>query len=430
MRNNKNEQDAIKMQMNDTYFLSDIINIAVYSNGKKLGKLSDFIIHDENKIAKVTHIIIRRPFGEPELSIPWENIVNFPKKRLDIDIKNLENYIFNANENHLLLKDHILDKKVIDIEYSEVEVVYDIKMVLKNKNLYITEVDISKYQLLRRLGLAFLAKFLFANGKKKSLAIPWSYIQPLPDTIGSFKGDIQLKCLKEILSEMAPVDLADILEELDSPQRAIIFEGLELEQASDTLEEIEPKVQREIVFSLKNDKIAPLIDDMTPGQAADILSVLPSSDAKNLLDLLTNKENAEKIRSIMEKQDEKILDFAVSESEFIKLQPKMTVKKAREEYQDLASGKAVIMYLYIVDENDNLKGVIDIKELLQSNNENLLEDIMTTHVISLKPENTLKDASIMFSRYAFRALPITDDNDKLLGIIPYRDVMNLRHLFF
>ena len=87
------------------------------------------------------------------------------------------------------------------------------------------------------------------------------------------------------------------------------------------------------------------------------------------------------------------------------------------------------MYLYILDDQDKLLGVIDIKELLMAEDEVLLKDIMATKVISLSPESTLKQASEMFARYSFRALPLIDINGKMLGVVPYRDVMNLRHLF-
>ncbi|MDA8086137.1 MAG: CBS domain-containing protein [Nitrospiraceae bacterium] len=54
---------------------------------------------------------------------------------------------------------------------------------------------------------------------------------------------------------------------------------------------------------------------------------------------------------------------------------------------------------------------------------------MTANVISLNPENTLLEASEMFSRYSFRAIPITGENDVILGVVPYRDIMNLKHRF-
>jgi CBS domain-containing protein len=59
----------------------------------------------------------------------------------------------------------------------------------------------------------------------------------------------------------------------------------------------------------------------------------------------------------------------------------------------------------------------------------LLKDIMVTGIISLKPESTLKEASTMFTRYSFRAIPVTDENDKIDGVVKYRDVMNLTHHF-
>jgi Mg/Co/Ni transporter MgtE len=86
------------------------------------------------------------------------------------------------------------------------------------------------------------------------------------------------------------------------------------------------------------------------------------------------------------------------------------------------------MYLYIVDEQEKLLGVIDVKELLRANDEALLKDIMNSEVITLSTESTFKKATEMFERYGFRALPITDQNGKMLGVVPYRDVVNLRHL--
>jgi len=87
------------------------------------------------------------------------------------------------------------------------------------------------------------------------------------------------------------------------------------------------------------------------------------------------------------------------------------------------------MYLYVVDEEEKLLGICDIKELLQAEPGDKLEDIMTTNVISLNPENTLIEASRKFTRYLFRAIPIMDEEDVILGVIPYRDIINLNHRF-
>ena len=85
------------------------------------------------------------------------------------------------------------------------------------------------------------------------------------------------------------------------------------------------------------------------------------------------------------------------------------------------------MYFYIVDESGKLLGVLDIKELLVAEPASRLKDLMVENVISLKCDSTMKEAAAAFLRYGFRALPVVDDSDVLQGVVPYRDVMNLKH---
>jgi magnesium transporter len=87
------------------------------------------------------------------------------------------------------------------------------------------------------------------------------------------------------------------------------------------------------------------------------------------------------------------------------------------------------MYVYVTSDQDVLLGVIDLKELLKADDKALLKDVMVENVISLSTESTLKEASQNFARYDFRAIPVTDDQNRLVGVIPYRDVMNLTHHF-
>jgi len=410
-----------------SFFLNEILGSKVLLNDKKIGKLSDLVIVENGKIPQVTNFYITRSFGNPALLVPLENVksVDNDSKEIIIDIENLKKYERKPEEKEVLLKDHILDKKVLDLEGREVEVVYDIKLTMMNNKLYVSDVDLSRYGLLRRMGLKWLANFIYSLADKiKNQTISWKYIQPLPTQITSFKGDVKLNVLKEKLAEMPPVDIADIIEELDPVHRTIIFDELDVDRASDTLEEIDPSVQRTLISSIKKEKVAEIISKMTPGQAADVLSVLPWWESKVILKLLS-PPSAKKIRSIMEMQEQKILHFATSK--FLKIDADKTVEDARQEYQQVAKNKKVIMYFYIVEGNEKLVGVIDIRQMLQAKDKTKLRDIMVDNIVTLKPESTLKEASGMFKRYGFRAIPVTDENDKLLGVVPYRDVMSLTH---
>jgi Mg/Co/Ni transporter MgtE len=87
----------------------------------------------------------------------------------------------------------------------------------------------------------------------------------------------------------------------------------------------------------------------------------------------------------------------------------------------------VVMYFYIVDSCNKLLGVIDIREVFVAQDTELLKNPMTENVISLHKNATMKQAVDMFLRYGLRALPVTDENDIILGVVPYRDVMTLKH---
>jgi CBS domain-containing protein len=422
---NTNHVKTARNPREEVFFVTELIGARAYLRDRKIGRLKDIVAVDRGKLGEVTHVQIARPFGEPSLLVPLANVRSLTPREIVVDIEGLETYVRQLSTDEVLLKDYLLDKKVLDVEDREVEVVYDMRLVLTGDRVYVSDVDISHYGLLRRLGLKGVANHLYKRAAEtRKQLIPWSYIEPLPAQLGTLQGNVKLSVLKETLADIHPVDLADILEELDSAQRVTLLEGLDTEQASDTLEEIDPAVQRDIVFSLRKERVAQLIADMTPGQAADVVSVLPAEEKRNILKLLEPGQVA-KIEEILEKQDVNILNFTTPN--FFKCVPDTTVEQAREKFRAAAREMDVVMYFYIVNEADKLLGVLDIKEVFMADDSRLLRDLMIENVISLNPDSTMKQAANMFVRYGFRALPVTDEDEMILGVVPYRDVMQLKH---
>jgi len=420
-----NQMNASFSVTEEVFFLSEIIGARVKCNGRKLGKLADVIAVDQGKLAEITQLQIKPPYGEPAMIVPYSAVRSLSHREVVIELADPTSYVRESAPDEVLVSDYLFDKKVLDIEDREVEVVYDIRLLNRNGKLYVTDVDISRYGLLRRMGMTSLATVFYRQGgEEKKQLIPWSYVQALGSHLGSLQGELKLNILKEALSEIHPVDLADIVEELDSEQRVTLMEGLDPSQASDTLEEIDPAVQRDIVFALKKERVAQLIGEMTPGQAADILSVLPSDEKRTIIKLLEPKL-VDKIGEIIEKQETNILNFATSK--FLKCSGEMTADDTLRLFRKNARGMDVVMYFYIVDESEKLLGVLDIKELLIAEPASKLKDLMVENVISLKCDCPMKEAASAFLRYGFRALPVVDDNEILQGVVPYRDVMNLKH---
>ena len=418
---------VLELKKEQQFFLSDIIGKKVLNGKKKIGKLSDLIIKENGeKFPAVTHLYVGRSFGYPPLVIEWEKVKSVSLKQITVDIGDVADYAKSPADTAILLKDYVLDKKVLDVEERDIDVVYDILLSMKNSRLYVCDVDFSKQRLYKRMHLRFLARTVAEVEEKKMVS--WAYIQPL-ENLGSFKGDIKLNILKEKLSNLPPVDLADVLEEMDHEHRVRIFDQLAETKASDTLEEINPTVQRMLIASLDKKKVAKLLNVMTPGQAADILSVLPVPEAETLMKSMS-KDNLAKIQDILQHHHENIVNLATRK--FLAYPPDETVLEAEERYPRDAADKDEVMYLYVINAEEKLLGVIDIKELLKAplKATTKLEDIMQRNFISLKTTSTLKDASLLFARYSFRALPIVDADGKIVGVVSYRDVMNLKHIFF
>jgi CBS domain-containing protein/sporulation protein YlmC with PRC-barrel domain len=403
------------------FFLSEFIGRRVYLTSKRIGKLKDLVIQEHTgKIPEVTHLLVHRPYGDPPLLLPWERISLISNTEIVSDVTDSDQFILDPEANHIFLKDYILDKKILDMEDHEVEVVYDVKLICQNDRLFASEVDFNRFRILRRMGMKKLADLLARYTEDSSIS--WIYVQSLPETIDSFKGNVKLNILKENISDIHPVDLADILEELDRGQRMAVFNALDPELASDTLEEVEPRVQRELIGSMEKDKAAELLNEMSPAKAADILSALPSSDAEEIIELV-DQESKAKVQQIIEQDDENIMLYVTQE--VIKRPPDTLAKEIINNYHDIASNMDVIMYVYVM-ENDLVRGVVDLRDLLNASTEEKLSEIMTDNLITLNQNDTLSDAIELFSRYTFRAIPVVDEKDSLLGVVSLHHIKGLK----
>ncbi len=404
------------------FYLTEIVGRRVYLKTRSIGKLKDFVIQENaGKVPEVTHLLVHQPYGDPLLLLPWDKITLISNTEIVSEITSTEGYELNPLDNHIFLKDYILDKKILDMDGHEVEVVYDVKLLFQNERLFVTEVDFNRFRILRRMGFKKLANYLAKY--KEGSSISWLYVQPLPDTIGSFEGNVKLNVLKENINDIHPVDLADILEELEGSQRMAVFNQIEPELASDTLEEVEPRVQRELIRSMEKERAAGLINEMSPAQVADILSVLPASEADEIIEFV-DSENKQRVQQIIDQHDENIMLY--STQKVIKRSPATVVRDVINNYREVAGDMDVIMYVYVVNEENILQGVVDLRELIAAEPEKTLGEIMTDSIISLNPDDTLQDAVDMFFRYSFRAIPITDENDYMLGVVSFHDIKGVK----
>ncbi len=406
------------------FFITELIRdkvLQVKGDTKiELGRLVDLEIKLGKVYPEVVNLIVGRSFGRPPLEVPFSFVTSIDTHRSIVEIPpGVKLHEYDQESSRILIKDMILDKKIIDTDEYEVEVVYDIHLLHAEGRMLVVHVDVTKAGMLRRLHFGWLARLIWGEVRNIEL-LPWKYVQSLPTDIDRFRGNVKLTVSREKISDIHPADLADILEELSGEERMALFNTLDTETAADALEEAEPRVQRELVASLRRDRLAELFHTMTPAQIADILEILPRVDAEALKKSLSAEE-VQKVSELLDAHDVKLPSVATGR--FLALPDSALVRQALTKFRSKTKRYDVIMYVYVTTAEGTLKGVVDIRELIQNRSDETLGNIMTEQVVTLAPTDTLADAASEFSKYGFRALPMVDENRTLLGVVSYKDLL-------
>ena len=392
----------------------------VEQSGAVLRRLKDLEIQLSTPYPEVINLIVNRSFGRPPLAIPFAYVKHIDAKKTIVAIpQGVAPKEFKGEPERILIKDMILDKRIIDTDEYEVEVVYDIHLLHAEGRMFIVHVDVSKAGMLRRLRLGWLSRLTQSSGKELRL-LPWRYVQSLPSDISRFKGDVRLKISWENISDIHPADLADILEELSGEERMSVFNALDTETAAEAFEETEPRVQRQLVESLRRERIVELLNTMTPAQIADILEILPRFEADALRGSLPHEVSA-KVNELLTEHEVSLA--SISTNHYLALPGTATVNDALTKFRDKAKRYDIIMYVYVIDNEGILKGVIDIRELIQAGPDETLGGLMTEQVVALYPDDTIADAAREFARYDFRSLPIVAKKGKLVGAVRHKDLL-------
>jgi magnesium transporter len=137
-----------------------------------------------------------------------------------------------------------------------------------------------------------------------------------------------------------------------------------------------------------------------------------------------NRENVPRIRQLIERHDENILLFATQR--YIKLPASTLVNEVMTRYREIARDMDVIMYFYVTEDGDKLRGVVDVRELIAAEPQQTLGEIMTDNIITLGAEDTLGDELKAFTRYGFNAIPVIDDDRRILGVVSFRDIRGIQ----
>ena len=402
------------MQHTNEIYFSHLLDRPVYdSSGKTVGKLKDIAVRWDGGMPRVTGI---RLSTKQHKLIPADAAGEWNRAGVKL-VKAIE--AINAVdicEEELYVRKWLLDKQIIDLKGSKLVRVNDILLSGSEEGekpqLFLLAADVGIRGLLRRIGLEVLA------GSLENRYISWQSISPLESRTGSLK----LNRDKDQLKELHPADIADLVEDMDYNSRAAFMNSLGAEQAAEALAEMELDTQVEIITQMEGGQASDLLEEMPPDEAADILSEMTEEQSSELLRLM-EADDAEEVKELMQYEEDTA--GGLMTTEYIGLPASLTVDQTINRLRELAPAAETIYYLYVVNEEEKLLGVLSLRELIIARPEASLGSLMHTKVIALHYEDDHRKIVETIHKYGLLAVPVTDEQGGLLGIITVDDVIDL-----
>lgn len=231
-----------------------------------------------------------------------------------------------------------------------------------------------------------------------------------------------LKALRAIISELQPYDLGQIFFALNDIHRRRFLALLQSEEIATLLEELELNEQQEVMIALGPAKTAHVLNLMSSDDVADLLGELDDPKAQSLLKEMERVE-ADKVRALLNYPEDTA--GGLMTSEYVSVYNHFTVEEAIHYLRQKAPTAETIYYLYVINADERLVGVVSLRDILIAQPSAKIEDIMYERVISVPAEMDQEEVAHLLERYDFLAIPVVDKENRLLGIITVDDVIDV-----
>ncbi|MCK9246155.1 MAG: CBS domain-containing protein [Anaerolineaceae bacterium] len=402
-------------------YLSKLLNQKVWDAfGRVIGKLEDVLVDNtERSMPPIIAILVKNTAQGDQLIDAKSLATLWPS--ITLNRRAEDPLIYHPSGHELYLKQRVLDQQIVDTEGKRLVRVNDLQIARKNQIFHFTGVDVGGYGLLRRLGLDNFVKAtakLF-NKKPKVNVIPW-------EDVASIEHDdpLRLKVSRERLVQMEPADIASILNDLDFHTSKAFLEGFTDEQLADTLEESSVEIQQVVIAHLEPGRAADVLEEMQPDEAADILSDMDSNKSEELLRLMEDDEE-EEMRTLLRYHETSAGGIMTTEFAFVPAD--YTVGEALQHLRtnERALEDEFMFYVYILDQDKHLKGVISLRELVTSPLDMPLSSWFDEHTVTVSPFASQDEAAYLVAKYNLMAVPVIDpETQEMLGIVTVDDALD------
>jgi CBS domain-containing protein len=394
-------------------FLSQLLGRPVLDlDGVPVGTLRDLLVAVDLPYPPVRTVVVgsRRRLH----AVPWSNVASVTPRGTAFGRRFNLDALPEPGEELIWLGRDLLDKQIVDTHGVKLVRVNDIALTPINGDLRLAGVDSSLPGLLRRLGLEWVARVL---RRDRPRLIDWQEVD-----IGPAVDEVRLKVPFDRLRAMRPADIGAIISQMSPGEAADVLEALDDEIAADALAELSDEHQAAVLQAMEPEEAADVLDQMPPDEAADVLGDVEEHRADELMELMA-PHAADEVRSLLAYEEDEA--GGLMNSRLIAVKETDTADAVISHLRSVAPPEDESYYLYVVDSDNRLRGVLSLRDLIVAQPDARVDTFMQRDIAAVHLDDSKHEVARKLIRYDLLAIPVTDEDDRLKGVVTVNDVLDL-----
>ncbi len=227
---------------------------------------------------------------------------------------------------------------------------------------------------------------------------------------------------RDILLTMNPADIAAMSAAQEENRLPLLFRLLPKELAAETFVEMEPEAQELLIRTFSDNELKEVVDELYADDAAALIEEMPANVVKRILKQ-ADPEMRKSINMILRYPENSA--GSIMTTEYVSLRPNMTVEESILRIRRQGVDKETIYTCYVTQDR-KLLGIVTVKDLLLAEDDEMrIEDLMLTNLISVTTHTDQEEVARMFGKYDFLALPVVDNENRMVGIVTFDDAMDV-----
>lgn len=228
--------------------------------------------------------------------------------------------------------------------------------------------------------------------------------------------------LRQVLQRMNSVDIAKSMEELEGKYLLLVFRLLTKDTSAEVFSYLDKESQQKIIELITDDEVKEIIENLFLDDTVDIIEELPANVVGKIISN-TSLEKRKLINQFLKYEENSA--GAIMTIEFIDFKEGMTIKEAIDYTRKTGVNKESLDNCFIIDRERRLKGIISLKDLILSDENMLVSDVMETNIVSVKTFEDQERVAALFKTYDLLSMPVVDIENRLVGIITVDDIVDI-----